>query len=419
MAASLPKCALACLGEAIANSTCNADDQACICTDEALNIRLSTCIRRLCTVREALFTQNVTASSCNIEANTNFTYEPVLLAFLGLAAIVVAWRFVARVVSGVSFWWDDYANLGAMMTDIIFVAVIVNIKPKGFGVDIWAVPPENIPDILIVFLVGSCLYAVARVLIRLSILFFYLRIFRVRQARIAIWITLVVVLAQGIAFFFASLLQCTPVSYFWLHWDGEHQGHCIDARSMVWASAIVGIVQDVWFILLPIPFIIRLQLPLKKKLLVASMFAVGIIVVVISSLRLPAINKFTNSDNPTLDWVPIALWSGLEHNVGVICACLPSLQVLFKKDRHWRTKKSTLGDSASSGRGLPPRTNRTDGRKLLQSRSPGAEQDFDGEYGAGIQLTTTIQQHTSIHDPRTEAFGRPNWDNIAPVYVGC
>ncbi|KAI0413033.1 hypothetical protein F5X98DRAFT_379107 [Xylaria grammica] len=167
-----------------------------------------------------------------------------------------------------------------------------HVKPKGFGVDVWAIDQDNISPI------STYICAVACVFVRLSILLFYIRIFCIPRARALILSTVVVLVAEGIAFFPPTLFQCTPISYFWLRWDGEHHGHCVKIRPLVWVSAAVGILLDVWLIVLPLLFIAGLQLRKKKKVLLASMFAMGIVhihhirsVIAISLARLPYIDK--------------------------------------------------------------------------------------------------------------------------------
>jgi hypothetical protein len=39
--------------------------------------------------------------------------------------------------------------------------------------------------------------------------------------------------------------------------------------------------------------------------------------------------KFAVSDNPTWDQADVIHWSNIEINVGIICACMPSLRVIF------------------------------------------------------------------------------------------
>jgi hypothetical protein len=39
--------------------------------------------------------------------------------------------------------------------------------------------------------------------------------------------------------------------------------------------------------------------------------------------------KFAASDNPTWDQADVIHWSNIEINVGIICACMPALRLIF------------------------------------------------------------------------------------------
>ncbi|ETS81013.1 hypothetical protein PFICI_06015 [Pestalotiopsis fici W106-1] len=179
------------------------------------------------------------------------------------------------------------------------------------------------------------LYITSRDLVRLSILLFYQRIFG-RDP-----------LAKPILF------GCTPISYFWTSWDGEHEGHCISTNGIFWAGALVVIAIDIWVMLIPLPFIMKLKFSLRKKLLSGVMFTFGIFVVIVSLYRLKTITRFTLSRNPTADFVDVGIWSGLELYVGIICACLPNFHSLLKpvyaRIGSFFASKTKGPQSASSG----------------------------------------------------------------------
>lgn len=127
------------------------------------------------------------------------------------------------------------------------------------------------------FLVGSCLYFTSRALIRVSILLFYLRIFRTSRDKAIITWTLAVVVLFSFTLLFPIVFQCSPVDYLWLQWDGTRKGHCTNFRVFVWVATSIGIALDFWIVLIACSFVARLQLPLKKKIMVSSMFTVGIV----------------------------------------------------------------------------------------------------------------------------------------------
>lgn len=109
----------------------------------------------------------------------------------------------------------------------------------------------------------------------MSFLCFYLRIFPRRELKLVIYSLLVFSVLYIIAFVFTTLFNCTPVSYIWTSWDGEHTGKCINFHIFAWVHAGINIVFDIVVILVPIPELVRLSMSMKKKVYIMMMFSIG------------------------------------------------------------------------------------------------------------------------------------------------
>lgn len=103
-----PRTQITCLINAIGNSSCAISDQACVCYDEDLNVQATACIMESCTVRVALSTKNLTATSCGISPNIGASYVPLFMAMTALCAVSILLRVVARLKAGYPVWWDDF-----------------------------------------------------------------------------------------------------------------------------------------------------------------------------------------------------------------------------------------------------------------------------------------------------------------------
>lgn len=66
----------------------------------------------------------------------------------------------------------------------------------------------------------------------------------------------------------------------------------------------MGIAMDVWLFVAPLPELARLNMSLRKKLMVGSMFALGIVVTAISIVRLLQVRRIISSTNPTGELSP-------------------------------------------------------------------------------------------------------------------
>jgi len=82
-------------------------------------------------------------------------------------------------------------------------------------------------------------------------------------------------------------------------------------------------------LILPITQIWNLQLGTKKKVAVAAMLCVGVLMTIVSILRLRSLVSFANTTNPTYDFYNSGLWSMLELDVGIICVCMPNIRLIL------------------------------------------------------------------------------------------
>jgi hypothetical protein len=145
----------------------------------------------------------------------------------------------------------------------------------GLGRDIWTIPFPSVIVFTRWFYIMEVLYFLIVALLKLSLLFFFLRIFPARNIRRIIWGTIAFDVAFGISFTVAAIVQCRPISYYWTRFDDPRNGKCIDINGLGWANAAISIALDLWMLVLPLSQVFSLKLAWRKKLSVALMFCVG------------------------------------------------------------------------------------------------------------------------------------------------
>lgn len=111
--------------------------------------------------------------------------------------------------------------------------------------------------------------------IKVAFLLFFLQIFPNRRFRRLVWTLVGINLAALVAFGLCATFVCTPISYAWNQWDGEHEGKCISNNALAFAHAGWSITVDFVTLALPVTQIWNLQLSMKKKAGVLLMFSVG------------------------------------------------------------------------------------------------------------------------------------------------
>jgi hypothetical protein len=100
----------------------------------------------------------------------------------------------------------------------------------------------------------------------------HLRIFISRNFRWVCYTALAIVVASGIATTFATFFQCLPIEFFW---NKNIPGTCIDSPKFWLANAVLNISTDVLVLALPIREVFKLQLKLKEKIMLCSVFLLG------------------------------------------------------------------------------------------------------------------------------------------------
>lgn len=231
---------------------------------------------------------------------------------------------------------------------------------NGLGQDIWTLQSEQITNVLFYYYLGEIFYVVALGISKISILFFYLRVFPAKSFRMLTYSVMGLSAAYTVAFFIVTTWQCLPISLAWTQWDGFHEGTCNDIHLQGWIAAAINIALDVVVMILPLRHLAVLNMSLKKRLMVMSMFSVGIFVIVVSAIRLYSLIHFANTQNITWNYVDAGLWSLIEIDVSIVCGCMPAhrlliakawpkMQTTFNSGKHTSTKQSRLGGNTELG----------------------------------------------------------------------
>lgn len=180
---------------------------------------------------------------------------------------------------------DDWTILATVLVGTALTAVTIGGTIKhGIGHDLWVLQHDQITTMLFYFEIIAVLYFTTLTLLKLSILFFYIKVFTTPGAQRLLWATAVFTGVWGIVYVIVAIFQCQPISYFWTHWDGLHEGRCLNINAITSSNAGISIVLDIWSLGIPLWQLRRLQLHWKKKIGVALMFVVGTFVTIVSVL---------------------------------------------------------------------------------------------------------------------------------------
>ncbi|KND92025.1 hypothetical protein TOPH_03271 [Tolypocladium ophioglossoides CBS 100239] len=251
---------------------------------------------------------------------------------------------------------DDWAIVVTILVQIPCTAInLFGLTAHGLGKDAWTLEPTEVSPFAQYFRILEILYVTLISLIKLSLTLFYLTIFPGLIIRRLLWGTAVFHVVFGIIFVLKTIFQCTPIDFYSTDYSEYAAGGCYtDITACWWIHAALNVAADFWLIAISLSQVHKLGLHWKKKVGAVIMFMTGILVTVVSILRLRTIVNY--SKNPTWDLWPIALWSTIEINVGITCICLPSVRLIlarmwprvFDSDTMQHTSRSGYGQWQSS-----------------------------------------------------------------------
>ncbi|KAL2277185.1 hypothetical protein FJTKL_00189 [Diaporthe vaccinii] len=195
--------------------------------------------------------------------------------------------------------------------------------PYGLGVPIQEVPLQDLSKVLMYLWASILCYAVSLAAIKTSILLQFLRFLVGPRVTRFCWVMVGVCICYGIASVFATIFFCVPVSGFW---SPSPTDKCISRQGLWLTHSAINIVTDVIIFLIPVPTVLRLNMNMRQKIAVIGVFCVGIIVCLITMLRLDSIITVARTSNVTRDNVRVAVWSNAELTTAIFCATLSGIK---------------------------------------------------------------------------------------------
>ncbi|EED20905.1 integral membrane protein, putative [Talaromyces stipitatus ATCC 10500] len=232
----------------------------------------------------------------------------------------------SRFLSGIG-WDDSFCLIGYIFT-FVECLVCILMTNYGYGHHIQTIlqNEHKMSMFLKLDFVTEITYLIALWAVKVSFGLFYLKIFPGRTIRVLCWILIILVTAEWIEETFVVIFQCSPVQKAW-DASGKVSGKCLQLLSFYYISFAVRLATDLAIFILPLPELLRLKMPLGKRLGLILMFGLGLLIVVTSIIRATYLNNF--STDHTWELVNPLNWSSVEIGVGVFIACVPSFKALI------------------------------------------------------------------------------------------
>ncbi|KAM4065975.1 major facilitator superfamily protein [Hirsutella rhossiliensis] len=255
------------------------------------------------------------------------TTATLILASVFVGARIFCRHFIVRNLS-----WDDKVMILAWLIAFFLSFTIDLGTVNGLGKYDVDISSQDLSTLRRCEYVFSILYNLALMATKTSILIFYLRLAKNTQVvlRYASWATLVVVNISGLVLTFMNVFQCNPIPAAWMSEFTENSS-CIPLLTEFICAAPVNIVTDLAVLALPIPVLTSMRLPSRQKTIIVLTFTLGIFVTIVDVVRIYYLQRAISEADFAWNASLSLMWSAVEVNVGMACACVPTLKPLILK----------------------------------------------------------------------------------------
>ncbi|KAH7131837.1 hypothetical protein B0J11DRAFT_428035 [Dendryphion nanum] len=223
---------------------------------------------------------------------------------------------------------DDIAIVIAQILSFgVTIATIVQLAIGGLGRHTEFASRDELLAGLKAMYSNLLIYNVAQLVTKISFLIQYRRLFPTAGIRAACLYGMVFLAVWGFIQLFITAFSCIPLEIIVPKWKNR----CIPTFPVLNVNAVMNIVTDFMIFLIPCRPVVKLQMANKQKAHLLIVFCLGFFACVISIVRLHELHRTKNSSDPIWDSGATSYWSVIELNVGILCACLPTIRPFIKK----------------------------------------------------------------------------------------
>ncbi|KAI0115758.1 hypothetical protein GGR51DRAFT_361794 [Nemania sp. FL0031] len=252
---------------------------------------------------------------------------------LVLVTIILAIRLYSRKRLTNGFGLDDtFICLAYVPAAAFTITGIITQETLQWSRHIWNVEPKFLSPNLLLALIHLFLFDLATSLTKLSILAMLRRLTAASSSKIEHAVVLILaalVAANCFIFIIVEIFQCWPISSAWT--ISETSYYCIDEEAHLMSANIINTVTDFVVVLLPIRATMTFQLSSRQRVIVISLFGLGLIASSVGIARTYFTwLQLTAADYDTT-WQGWYVWlsSLIELHLGIICASVPATKPLF------------------------------------------------------------------------------------------
>jgi hypothetical protein len=279
-------------------------------------------------------------------------YFTICIVFMSLAGFFVIARIWTRCRAGFMLGADDYCSIVAFVSGTFkdqWVEIEVLTRSQAFVMThstlylhslgwIWKNDPSKLTladseDSRFFSVIAQPFWAWAMAFTKTSIALMLLRLEQVPFWRRFLWTMIALQIMLGVYNMITQLVQCIPLELAWdLHENVTHK--CwpqVAYKASSVAVQIFNVITDWTFALLPISFLRKVQRPLREKIIIGVLMALGGFAGLASIVKIHPIVRLGKIGNFEVEYSRIGMWSAIEELVAFSCSCVPCLRAPFQR----------------------------------------------------------------------------------------
>ncbi|KAJ5892609.1 hypothetical protein N7504_009300 [Penicillium tannophilum] len=300
---------------------------------------------------------------------------PITSAFLAL-------RWYTRFRFKQSIGIEDYACTVAWGLFMGYCGISIVVGKYGGGYNIDDVSAANQIQFKKFCYIATILYCPMALFVKVALLSILTRIFKPYRGKVYfIYGFLACLVTYYTVALIVKIRMCGPIPRYWL--GDEVEGSCLDQTAALIADSVISVVSDIIILILPLPLTWSLQMSRNRKLRVIGILSAGGLATAFSLYRLVLVLKEGNSKNQTIVFMDVILSGNAEGGMGLICACLPVLNVLINYYR--KNYSSQKYYNQSSELQLADRTNNTNPKAGWEKAPNFGDQSHLISYAGGLE----------------------------------
>ncbi|KAH7345971.1 hypothetical protein BKA66DRAFT_433677 [Pyrenochaeta sp. MPI-SDFR-AT-0127] len=259
-------------------------------------------------------------------------YASIGITWIAALATLIM-RVIARRLTRVNWWLDDYFAISAFLFATGYCAILIewtlhwslgNVMPDSLD---GAAREDILYHARILGFFNSICYASSLASSKISILSFYWRLFKLSVIRIPILVLLAISTVWWILRTFMLTFRCVPTRAIWDKTITDAVCN-IDGDKFFLGTITTHFLLDVAILVLPMVPVFRLRLRFQQKLAIVGFFLLGTIVCVASCIVLVILVQFpSNTSQLPYDYAMFCVWGAVEVNIAIVSGTKHTSQI--------------------------------------------------------------------------------------------